>query len=74
MSADAYDVYCDIALLDGARIAPVFGIFAGVDGWRVAETDLCGSFVVQVYECERLGEALAAARLLNMADALKGRA
>ena len=68
-SGDAYDSLVDLAL-DGHRIAPRWGIFVDLDGWRVAETDHRGVFVKAVFWCVALGDAIAQAKLMNQAEAL----
>lgn len=67
---DPFDTVTDLEV-QGYRVQPRFQVFCGVDSaWRLADTDLCGRFVLQVYACDELGDALATARLLNAAEVL----
>jgi hypothetical protein len=69
---DPFDTTVD-TVIDGLRpqCIPVWQIFAAVNGWSVAETDYCGRFVVRVFECEQLAEAMGMCRLLNRAESLR---
>jgi hypothetical protein len=42
MTADPYDFLCNLAQLDGVRIAPLFLVFWHRDGWAVCGPDIQG--------------------------------
>lgn len=68
---DPYDSYVEGVLDRRWRLGPRFQVFAGVDGWRIGETDWCGQFIVAVGEFEQLDDVLAMTKLLNKAEALR---
>lgn len=71
---DPYDSLIDRCLIDGARIAPRWQVFASgaPNGWRVGETDNIGELLTVLRDNVALYKAMKIVRRLRQAEALEG--